>query len=156
MRYHQNSSTYPYMSTMSGSRGQMPTLSDVHRLPEVEISTWKPEVLVSQTWNDISSKFQRLPPHCRPYPTQQAGANITCRSPTTGNGNNHLETGSTCISDMELHIFEIPTPTPTLSTTPDSTGQVPTLPDVHQLPEMEITTWQPEVLVSQTWNDISS
>ena len=35
-----------------------------------KMAALKPEVIITQAWNEIGSKFQRLTPHFRPCPTQ--------------------------------------------------------------------------------------
>ena len=36
------------------------TLSDVDRLPEIAMSAYKPEVVITQEWYEISARFQRI------------------------------------------------------------------------------------------------
>ena len=50
---------------------QVPTSFDVVFIIKNKMAALKPEVIITQAWNEIGSKFQRLTPHFRPCPTQQ-------------------------------------------------------------------------------------
>ena len=60
----------PTFSTMPDSTVTLPIVFDVRRLPEFKMAVSKPEVDLSRELKGLSAKFQRLPPHFRPCPTQ--------------------------------------------------------------------------------------
>ena len=60
----------PIFTTTPYSMDLLSTLPDIGRLPKINMAAVKPEVVISQERGDISTKFQRLPPHFRPRPIQ--------------------------------------------------------------------------------------
>ena len=50
----------PTFSTMAESLELVPTLSDVGRQPEIAMSAYKPEVVITQERYEISARFQRI------------------------------------------------------------------------------------------------
>ena len=68
---------------MADSLELVPTLSDVGRQPEIAMAAYKPEVVITQEWYEISARFQRILDIFDHAQQTEAIANIVRYRPTS-------------------------------------------------------------------------
>jgi hypothetical protein len=79
----QHSDSCPPFLTTPALRMTAPTFPDVSQLPEFKMADCKPEVPESLEWNEISTKFQRIPHIFSHVLNTGDAADITRRRPAT-------------------------------------------------------------------------
>ena len=72
MRYQRDPKGYPHVLGVHQLNRQLSTSVPADRHPKSKMAAYKPDVVISQEWNEISTRFQRLSPCFRGTPTQQA------------------------------------------------------------------------------------
>jgi hypothetical protein len=115
------------------------------------------EITFERQW--IATRFQMLPPHFRLRPTSTWHwghcprlADVGRRWKTTKiQDGGHQKTGSGNNLWTASDGAAIPTAIPTLSTMPDFTMSLRTLPDVVRLPKFKMATMKPEVEITFDW-----
>ena len=90
MRQQRNLKGYPTFLTMAESQELVSTLSDVGPQPEIAMTAYKPEVVITQERYEISARFQQILGFFDHAQHGGAISNIVRCRPTTGNSNDGL------------------------------------------------------------------